>query len=124
MPCTPAEVVALAAFVALVLVGGYSTWVLSGLLKDIELRHPAVHKRLGSPSMPGTSNSDSHTVTVIRFLLKNEHAALHDSKLEQPVRHLKMALLLSTLLFVTLLGAITLVPSVRELATLSCLAVK
>ena len=123
MSCAPAEVIAIAAFVALVLVGGYSTWVLSGLLKDLELRHPSVHTRLGSPSMPRTSESDLHALSVMQFLLKNEHAALNDSKLEQPVRRLKIALALSTLGFVTLLGAITLVPSLRGLVTLSCLAV-
>ena len=121
MSCTPAESLAIAAFGVLVFVGGYGTWNLSGFLKDIELRHPVVYARLGNPSFPRTSESDSHSITILRFLLKNEYKELNDPKLQLAAHRMKVAFVISALAVAAFLVSLFLAPCVRELAALACL---
>lgn len=105
----------------LVTVGIASTWTVSGFLKDIELRHPFVYEKLGRPSPQRTSDSDSHSLALLRFLLANEYKALQDPKLLIPARLLKAEFVATSAAIFTLLVALCFVPSVQGLASLACI---
>ncbi len=96
-------------------------WRLSGFLKDIQLRHPHVYERLGSPSPQRTSESDVHAFALLRFLLSNEYKNLGDQKLLAPARLMKAGMAVSSIAVAVVLVALLFSPSVQRLASLACL---